>query len=58
MIKFIEIEAGFAILKWDNIDDSYELKKFLDGCEVTLHYHKLAPSVPGGDCNIGCDVDE
>ena len=51
MIKFIEIEAGFAILKWDNIDDSYELKKFLEGCEVTLHYHNLAPSVPEGDCN-------
>ena len=46
MIKFIEIEAGFAIIKWDNLDDSCELKKFLDGCGVTLHYHNLAPSVP------------
>lgn len=51
MIKFIEIEAGFAIIKWDNIDDSYELKKFLDGCEVTLHYHNLAPSAPEKDYN-------
>lgn len=38
MIKFVSIEPGFAVIRWDNLDDSVELKKFVDNCDVTLHY--------------------
>ena len=42
MIKFIQIENGLAIIKWENLDDSVELKKFMDNCEVTMHYQNLS----------------
>lgn len=42
MIKFIQIENGLAIIKWENLDDSVELKKFMDNCEVTMQYQNLS----------------
>lgn len=42
MIKFIQIENGLALIKWDDFDDSVELKKFIDNCEVKLHYLNLS----------------
>lgn len=42
MIKFIQIENGLALIKWQNLDDSVELKKFMDNCKVTLHYRNLS----------------
>ena len=36
MIKFTIIENGLAILKWDDLDDSVELKKFIDNCKVNM----------------------
>lgn len=53
MIKFIQCESGLAVLKWDNIDDAVELKKFMDNCEVNLHYfnvsNPLKPEEDGGE---------
>lgn len=40
MIKFIQIENGLAIIKWENINDAVEL--IMDNCEVTMHYQNLS----------------
>ena len=48
MIKFIQIENGLALIKWQNLDDAVELKKFIDNCEVNLHYLNVSnPLKPG-----------
>lgn len=41
MINIIQVESGLLIIKYENLDDAAELKKFMDNCEVTLHYHNL-----------------
>lgn len=48
MIKFIQIENGLALLKWENLDDSVELKKFMENCEVTLHYINMTNPLEKG----------
>ena len=42
MIKFIQIDNGLAILKWQDLDDAVELKKFIECCGVTLHYRNVS----------------
>ena len=41
MIKVFQIENGLLLIKYENLDDSVELKKFMDNCKVTLHYHNV-----------------
>ena len=53
MIKFIQIESGLAIIKWENIGDSIELKKFMDNCKVTLHYQNVSNPFEIGDDSDG-----
>jgi len=53
MIKFIQIENGLALIKWQDLDDSVELKKFMDNCGVTLHYRNLS-----NPFNIEKEVEE
>ena len=47
MIKIIEVEAGILFMKFDSLQDAFELKKFFDSSsvEVTIdssisNYHK------------------
>ena len=48
MIKFIQIDEGIAIIKWDKLDDAVELKKFIDNCEVNLHYLNVSNPLKRG----------
>ena len=48
MIRFIQCDDGLAILRWENLEDAVELKKFIDNCGVTLHYVNMSnPLKPG-----------
>ncbi len=42
MIEFIVVENGLSIVKWENLDDSIELKKFLDNCDVPVKFVNMS----------------